>query len=97
MFPITYTPIGTVESALRCLCSGACRAWSRLPEDALTDLDAAPRDCAHLQARARSLLLSALEQLGIPEERWREVGLGGLESVGAEPGLGRDPIGEGGA
>jgi hypothetical protein len=32
---------------------------------------------------ARSLLLSALEHLGIPEELWRQVGLGGLELSGA--------------
>jgi uncharacterized protein len=81
---------GCRECALRYLCGGACRAWSRLPQDAQTDLDAAPRDCAHLQARARSLLLSALEHLGIPEERWREVGLAGVEplkEVATGPGL----------
>jgi uncharacterized protein len=72
---------GCRECALRYLCGGACRAWSRLPDDAQTDLDAAPRDCAHLQARARSLLLSALEHLGITEERWREAGLAGLEPL----------------
>jgi uncharacterized protein len=75
---------GCRECALRYLCGGACRAWSRLPEDAQTDLDAAPQDCAHLRARARSLLLSALEHLGITEERWREAGLSGLERLNVE-------------
>lgn len=72
------TNYGCRGCMLRYLCGGACRAWSRLPDDAQTDLDAAPRDCAALQARARTLLLSALEHLGISEERWREIGLAGL-------------------
>lgn len=69
------TNAGCRTCALRYLCGGACRAWSRLPEDAQTDLDAPPRDCTALRARARSLLLSALEHLGIPEDHWREAGL----------------------
>jgi len=75
---------GCRACALRYLCGGACRAWSRLPQDAQTDLDSAPRDCDHLQARARSLLVSALTHFGIPEERWWEAGLAGLEPVRAE-------------
>jgi uncharacterized protein len=87
---------GCRECALRNLCGGACRAWSRLPDDAQTDLDAAPWDCTHLRARARSLLSSALEYLGISEERWREAWPGGLELAGAEPEAQRDPTEEGG-
>ena len=88
--------LGCRECALRYLCGGACRAWSRVPGEDQTDLDAAPRDCAHLRARARSLLLTALEHLGISEERWRGVGLGGLEPAGVGPGLGQATDREGG-
>jgi uncharacterized protein len=63
---------GCQACALRYLCGGACRAWSRLPEGAQTNLDAAPRDCTHLRIRARSLLSSALEHLGISEQPWQE-------------------------
>ena len=55
---------------LRYLCGGACRAWNRRPSDLETDLDAPPADCRPLHARARSLLASALEYLGIPEAQW---------------------------
>ena len=65
---------------LRYLCGGACRAWSRLPEDVQIDLDAAPRDCTHLQKRARSLLSSALECLRVAEEQWREAAPASLEA-----------------
>jgi uncharacterized protein len=71
--------LGCRVCALRYLCGGACRAWSRLPEDEQTDLDAAPRNCDHLRARARSLLLSALDQLDISAKQWQETGLPGLE------------------
>jgi uncharacterized protein len=67
--------------ALRYLCGGACRAWSSQAEEPQTDLDAQPRDCTHLRQRARSLLVSALGHLGIPEGQWQQAGLGGLESL----------------
>jgi uncharacterized protein len=73
------TNLGCRECALRYLCGGACRAWSRLAEDQQTDLDAAPRDCRHLKARARSLLVSALGRLGISQEEWMKADLEGLE------------------
>lgn len=60
---------------LRYLCGGACRAWSRLPASAQTDLDAPPLDCSPLYRRARSLLVSALERMEISCERWLAVGL----------------------
>lgn len=60
---------------LRYLCGGACRAWSRLPDEAQTDLDAPPLDCSMLHHRARSLLLGALAHLGISPERWLAAGL----------------------
>lgn len=60
---------------LRYLCGGACRAWSRRPESAQIDLDAPPLDCAPLHGRARSLLASAMERLGISPEQWMAVGL----------------------
>jgi uncharacterized protein len=60
---------------LRYLCGGACRAWNCQTEDRQTDLDAAPVDCSALHRRARSLLLSALEHLGVSHERWRSAGL----------------------
>jgi uncharacterized protein len=55
---------------LRYLCGGACRAWSRNPESAQTDLDAPPLDCFPLHLRARSLLVSALERMQISPEQW---------------------------
>jgi uncharacterized protein len=60
---------------LRFLCGGACRAWSRQPETAQTDLDAPPLDCSPLHRRARSLLVSALERLEISSEQWLAAGL----------------------
>ncbi len=63
------------ECALRYLCGGACRAWNRLPAAAQTDLDAPPLDCARLHERARGMLLSALEFLEVPPERWLAAGL----------------------
>jgi uncharacterized protein len=61
--------------ALRYLCGGACRAWSRQPDSAQTDLDAPPVDCSPLHRRAYSLLSSALEQLKISSEQWLAAGL----------------------
>jgi uncharacterized protein len=63
------------DCALRYLCGGACRSWNRQPMDRPGDLDEAPVDCSRLHERARSLLLSALELLDVPLERWLEVGL----------------------
>jgi len=60
---------------LRYLCGGACRAWNRQPEQEQYDLDAPPVDCTPLHTRARSLLVSALEHLGVSTERWRATGL----------------------
>ena len=60
---------------LRYLCGGACRAWSRQPELAQTDLDSAPLDCVPLYSRAYSLLVSALDRLEISPEQWLAIGL----------------------
>jgi uncharacterized protein len=57
---------------LRYLCGGACRAWSR---GATSDLDAPPVDCSALHARARSLLVSALDHLGVEQTAWLAAGL----------------------
>jgi uncharacterized protein len=61
--------------SLRYLCGGACRAWNRQPDSLQTDLDASPVDCSTLHRRARSILLSALEYLGISEAQWLAAGL----------------------
>ena len=58
------------ECSLRYLCGGACRAWNRTVSDSQTDLDAPPVDCGALHARARSLLLSGLDYLGVAREAW---------------------------
>lgn len=63
------------QCPLRYLCGGACRAWNRQPEQEQDDLDAPPVDCSPLHRRARSLLVSALEHLGVPAERWLAAGL----------------------
>jgi uncharacterized protein len=60
---------------LRYLCGGACRAWNRQPEQEQYDLDAPPADCSLLHKRARSLLVSALDHLGIAAEGWLAAGL----------------------
>lgn len=60
---------------LRYLCGGACRAWNRRSQAELVDLDAPPLDCSALHNRARSLLLSALEHVGVAPERWVAEGL----------------------
>ena len=60
---------------LRYLCGGSCRAWNRQSEHQQRDLDAAPADCSPLHARARSLLVGALEHLRIDRERWLSAGL----------------------
>ena len=94
MFPITCTPIGSVESRLL----PVRRGLPRLEPPAGGGADRPGRRAPRLRppAGAGALpALSALEQLGIAEERWHEVRLGGLESVTAEPGPGRDPIEEG--
>ena len=54
--------------SLRYLCGGACRAWSGAV--AATDVDAPPIDCSALHSRARSLLLSALDHLGVGRDAW---------------------------
>jgi uncharacterized protein len=61
--------------ALRFLCGGACRAWNCLPSPAQTDLDAPPVDCSRLFARARSLLMSAMDYMGITLAQWQDAGL----------------------
>jgi uncharacterized protein len=61
--------------ALRFLCGGACRAWNRQPSLAQIDLDAPPADCSRSFARARSLLASAMDYLGITPAQWQAVGL----------------------
>jgi uncharacterized protein len=58
------------ECAVRYLCGGACRAWNRVASDSQVDLDAPPVDCGALHARARSLLRSALDHLGITPGEW---------------------------
>ena len=69
---------------LRYLCGGACRAWNRQPESDQVDLDAPPGDCAPLQRRALSLLLSALERLEISPDQWLAVGFPLLRPEPAE-------------
>ena len=53
------------KCTLRYLCGGACRAWSRMNERIPTDIGAPPMDCTNLHHRARSLLISAMEHMGI--------------------------------
>lgn len=60
---------------LRYLCGGACRAWSIHGNVGNGDLDSPSLDCGALHERARSLLLSALDRLEIPLERWLGAGL----------------------
>jgi uncharacterized protein len=64
-----------VSCPLRFLCGGACRAWSRQPDSAQTDLDAPPLDCSPLHRRVRSLPVSALERMEISSEQWLAAGL----------------------
>jgi uncharacterized protein len=63
------------ECILRYLCGGACRAWNRQPVSLQTDLDTPPEDCSRLKNRARSLFVSALDRLGVAEEKWLSAGL----------------------
>jgi radical SAM protein with 4Fe4S-binding SPASM domain len=56
--------------ALRYVCRGFCRAWS-----SSDDPDAPPAECTALYARARNLLLSAMESLDVSVERWMAAGL----------------------
>jgi uncharacterized protein len=60
---------------LRYMCGGACRAWNRQPASLQTDLDAPPVDCSRLKKRARSLFVSALDLLGVAEDKWVSAGL----------------------
>lgn len=73
--------------ALRYLCGGACRAWNG-PLD--IDLDAPPVDCRPLHARARALLLGAMDYLGVTYRQWVDAGLPddkkSLFSISAENG-----------
>ncbi|MHB1160837.1 MAG: TIGR04083 family peptide-modifying radical SAM enzyme [Chloroflexota bacterium] len=69
------------QCSLRYLCGGACRAWNRKGGHARGDLDEPPVDCTPLHARARSLLMDALNRLGISTERWLNAGLPLAESV----------------
>lgn len=69
------TNLACRECALRYLCGGACRAWNRLPADQQMDVDAPPRDCAHLRQRAHALFSNALASLEISEEQWLAAGL----------------------
>ena len=66
---------GCAECSLRYLCGGACRAWNRQGPERQTDPDAPPLDCGALHARARSLMLSALDHLQVSPEQWRSAGL----------------------
>jgi uncharacterized protein len=59
--------------SLRYLCGGSCRAWSRGAQG--SDIDAPPVDCTALHARARSLLVSALDCLGVERSAWLDAGL----------------------
>jgi len=56
--------------ALRYLCGGFCRAWSRSD-----DPQSPPTDCTLLRRRAQTLLESALEVLSVDRARWLEAGL----------------------
>lgn len=61
------------DCSLRYLCGGACRAWNQNSVVDRTDMDAPPQDCSRLKARARSLLVSAMDRLGITQSQWRVV------------------------
>ena len=63
------------QCMLRYLCGGACRAWNRLDERNQLDIDAPPSHCTKLHKRARTLLISAMEHLGITQEQWFSEGL----------------------
>jgi uncharacterized protein len=58
------------DCALRYLCGGLCRAWSRG-----ADPDAPPGDCAGLQRRAWELVRHSLEALEVSVDRWTAAGL----------------------
>ncbi len=62
------------QCALRYLCGGACRAWSRLPGEAQSDLNAPPSDCAKLRERALAMVLSARDYLELDPDRWVKAG-----------------------
>jgi uncharacterized protein len=61
--------------AMRYLCGGACRAWSRQTGPEQVDLDAPPMDCAPLRRRAEQLVESALAHLGVSQADWIRAGL----------------------
>ncbi len=52
--------------ALRYLCGGFCRAWSKSD-----DPNAPPPDCSSLNKRAERILDTALEVLEVSKERWQ--------------------------
>lgn len=58
------------QCALRYVCGGFCRAWSR--DD---NPNGPPSDCSALYARAQKQLLSALDVLNIQTESWAAAGL----------------------
>jgi uncharacterized protein len=74
-FHTVNSNLGCRACALRYLCGGACRAWSRLADADQADLDAAPLDCEHLRRRAESLLASALAHLVLTHQDWYTAGL----------------------
>jgi uncharacterized protein len=60
---------------LRYLCGGACRAWNQQPAAAQIDLDEPNTNCARSFDRARSLLVGAMDRLGITPGLWQAAGL----------------------
>ena len=78
---------GCHACALRYLCGGACRAWSRQADADQTNLDSAPVDCEHLRRRAVSLLTSSLGHLGITSEDWHKAGMQDLAIIQGEMSL----------
>ena len=60
------------KCALRYLCGGYCRAWSKGE-----DPDAPPPDCSALYRRAEKVLSAALDVLEADRAKWRAAGLPG--------------------
>jgi uncharacterized protein len=60
---------------LRYLCGGVCRAWAHPKIQQIKDLDASPLNCSHMYKRARTLLFSALDRLGITIDKWKSADL----------------------
>ena len=75
---------------LRYLCGGACRAWNRIDGET-ADLDAPPANCLALHARARSLLVGALDHLCITSDQWSAADL----PLPASPPAVREQVGGG--